>query len=270
LVLALYLPGLLLALLSALPALLGLRALAQLGPWDARLAEGDFASLAVEVVGSVLVRRTLPSDGFEPALATAGLAGLTAVLVVLIGLVLHGLCYSFLVGGVLARLAGGAHSPFWAACRRWFWPMLRFGLLAMLFGFLSSGLLLLALALLPGSDPAAWSFRLLALAGWLACLNGLFELARADLVLRGDPRASRALGRALALPFRRPRRFLLALLLWIALALLSALYAGLHGGTLLLVPATAVAASVLLQQLLALLAAWLKLLRLAVAVELAR
>jgi hypothetical protein len=148
--------------------------------------------------------------------------------------------------------------------------MLRFGLLALLVGLLSSGLVLLALALLPGSDPTAWSFRLLALAGWLACLNGLFELARADLVLRGDPRASRALGRSLALPFRRPRHFLLALLFWIALALLSTLYAGLFGGLLLLVPATAVAASVLLQQLLALLAAWLKLLRLAVAVELAR
>ena len=60
------------------------------------------------------------------------------------------------------------------------------------------------------------------------------------------------------------------LVIWLALVLLGLLYAGLFSGLLLLVPASAVVAVFMVQQALNLLGAWLKLLRLAMAIELAR
>ena len=268
LALALYLPGALLALTSTAPLFGGLAAISAAGLPLGGLVEGDYLNALVELVGPLAAERALPErppDG-EPVEALAGL--LLAPLLALATVPLHGLAYTFLSGGLLEALLGRGR-PFWAACRHWFWPLLRLGLLGWL---LSTGLLGLSLTLLPGLDPSRLDRPVLPLAGLLAALlylNGLLELARADLVARADRRAGRALARALALP-GRPRLLLAALLLWLGLALLGAVFLALGGALLLAVPATALVAAFVIQQALALLGAWLKLLRLAVAVELAQ
>lgn len=268
LALALYLPGLLLALVSTAPLFGGLAALAAAGlPLDGLVA-GDYLNPLIELAGPLAADRAWPNrpPGSEPGQAPAGL--LLAPLVALVAIPLHGLLYTFLSGGLLAALLGH-EGPFWAACRHRFWPLLRLSLL----GWLPSvGLFGLGLTLLSSLDPDQLERPLLPLAGLLAALlylNGLLELARADLVTRGDRRAWRALVRALALP-TQPGLLLTALLLWLGLALLGAALLALGAALPLLVPAAALAAAFVVQQALALLGAWLKLLRLAVAVELVR
>jgi hypothetical protein len=266
LALALYLPGALLALFSAGPVLAGLMTLATAGPTLEALVAGDYLNLLVELAGARAAAEALPDyqPAVDPSGLLAGLAG--ALLLALIGLPLQGLAYCYLSGGVLQALLGRPGS-FWGGCRRWFWPLLRLGVLGVL---LYAALGSLVLMLLP--PPAARNIDralppLILLLSAALGLNSLLELARADLVAREDRRAVRALGRALAL-LAQPGRLLSVLLLWALLALLGAAFWALSGALLLAVPTAALAATFLLQQALALAGAWLKLLRLAVAVEL--
>jgi hypothetical protein len=145
--------------------------------------------------------------------------------------------------------------------------MLRLGLLAMVvFGLLlaiGGGFLVRAL----DSRDEPWSLAL-SLALWLSVLNGFLELARADLVVGSHRGAARALGRAFALP-GRPRLLASALLLWALLGLLGAAHVAVGSVMVASVPASALLPAFLAQQAVAFLGAWLKLLRLATALNLA-
>ncbi len=314
LVLALYAPGAVLALPAAVVAFWGMQALEPLGPWPSRIAAGDYANVYLDLVATWAMPHMAPGAmpdappaGLGPALA----APPAALALTLLGLLAQGLAYTFLAGGVLEAMYGSVgvrecgrqagpgpapaptakaegrapgglppyphtptQRPFWSACGRWFWPMLRCGILNTAIFALGAPAGLALVAFLPGDQECAGpfcplSYRLLVVILWLACLNGLLELARANLVARRDMRALRALGRALAL-LARPRSLLRALAAWLLLALVSAAFWGLVFGVLLLVPATALAAAFVAQQAVAFLGAWLKLLRLRAALWLAR
>lgn len=262
LALALYLPSLLLGLLAAAPVFLAGDALARLGPWTARLAAGDFLNTFFELSAMRLGQE-------PPAEARAAVGDLVqAVLVLPLVILLHGLLYNLLAGGVLAGLSGQSADSFWRALRRWAWPMLWFGLLALPLFLALGGLGLTLVALLPLGEALTWLQLVLALA-WLACLDGLLELARADMVARGDRRALHALGRALALP-ARPGLFLRVLAVWLLLGLAGLVFALLNGNVTLGLPAVWPLLLLAATQALALAGAWLKLLRLAAALGLAR
>ena len=90
------------------------------------------------------------------------------------------------------------------------------------------------------------------------------------MVARDDPRALRALGRALAAPFRRPGLILGAVALWLALGLLGAIYSAAGATAVVSIPLALSLLALLLQQAIAFGGAWLKVLRLAVALAVAR
>ena len=213
LALLLYLPSLLLALGPASVTGLGLWVLAGDRPWPSALLGGDWANQAVELVGASAAPARLGGEASGGVGAAVGLAALTVPLGG-IALLLQGLAYNFLAGGILERLRDGAHACFWGGCRRWFWPFLRLGMLGMaLFGLLA---MIGGLALGPlGTDLAA-----ILGASWLAVLAGWLELARAGMVARAERSAVRALGRATRAVFAP--RFLPHLLAnWFALGLVG-------------------------------------------------
>jgi hypothetical protein len=287
LALALYAPSALLALLAAAPMLPLMLGLARRGPWVDRLAAGDYLNVLAEVGASAAAARALgpaaarPSDVSTDALALALLAPP-------LGLALQGLAYAAVAGGLLTRLGGDASTPFPRACARWLWPMVRFELLALALigslGLLGAGALGLAgasaldrlagrpLGLGVGSGAAPLLVTAGALAAWalwLGAINGLLEVGRADMVERNAPGAARALGRALAL-LGRPRLLASAGLAWLGLGALGALLWALGWIAAAALGPGALVAGLLLQQVVALAGAWLKLLRLAVAIEIAR
>lgn len=266
LALALYVPGAALAFASAVPIFFAAVALESGGPWVAEIAEGGLANVLLEVAAAGSSRGALgepPAAAFEAAGAgaVAGLAGAP------VAVLLQGLAYTFVSGGVLARLVGGREAPFLPVCRRWFWPMLRFGALALLVLVVLAGLGLAAIAVSPGGGASVVALKALAAVAWVGCVDGLLETARADMVARDDPSALGALGRAFGLVVRTPL-LAQAVLLWLALAALGGVLSSVAVVALAGVPALALLAAALVQQGLALLGAWLKLIRLAVAVEL--
>lgn len=266
LALALYLPSLLIALATALPFFLGMVALSALGPWVDLIARGSYLEAGIEM-GAGLRPAGVSPGGLPPRL-NAALAGVSlAVLLVFPGLLLQWLAYTLLSGGVLARLVGVQSASLWRLCWEWFWPMLRLGMLGFLLLVFLGGLGTTLLALAP--ETGALPLASLALLAWLASVNGLLELARAELVLRGGRSARAALARALR-DLARPSSPLRALLAWLVLAALGAALWALGAAAQALVPAPHLAGILVFSQALALLGAWLKLLRLAVAVELAR
>ncbi len=88
------------------------------------------------------------------------------------------------------------------------------------------------------------------------------------MVVGADPRVMGALSRAMALP-SQPGLFLRAAAVWLSLAVLGAVYWGIVVVALTAVPAMAVGLAFVVQQALMLVGAWIKLLRLAMATELA-
>jgi hypothetical protein len=267
LVLALYLPSALLALVTAAPVFLAAHTLSLLGPWVPRAAEGGQLRFLLEVGASNAASSMLEEPPL-PELTGAARGVLVGALGALFGVFLQGLAYNVVAGGVLERLAKSPDGSFWNACRHWVWPMLRFGILALL-GLLALGGAGMALiAVLPGSAPSSLLAKVGGAVLWLALVNGTLELGRADMVVRRDRRAARALVRAIALP-ARPALFLQAVTLWAALAAVGAAYWGFTGAALATIPTTAVFAAFAAHQVVAALGAWLKLARLALAIEVA-
>ncbi len=267
LTLALYLPGALLACLTTVPVLLGLRSLAAAGPWTTAIAQGRYLDLLLEAIASA------SGESGAPPLAGFGLGLLGGVLLLLLALVGQWLAYAFLVGGVLERLAGRREEPYWSACRRWFGPMLRFSVLATLQFLLPALVGAVLLLQLPDLGADGVALRALIWLIWIGWVNGLLELGRADMVARQDRAVRRGAGRALAL-LASGNILPLALLLWTVLALLgAALWSAV--GSLLFAPtdvplALTLVVTLLVQQGALFAAAWLKLLRLAAALAIAR
>jgi hypothetical protein len=263
---ALYLPSGLLSLITSGPLLLGARHLPNLGPWITSLTNGGNLDTWLHASGAPVGRALPRLEDAHLATTQPGVL-LIGVLLALVGLLVQGFSYTLLTGGVLERLGGAEPRGFWGGCRRWFRPLLRFGLPAMLLLGLG-GLGLGAIALIPATGATATLLKTLASFLWLSYLNGVLELARAQLVIHGDS-PLRALRRALILPCR-PGVFLHATLLWLFLLAAGTLYWTASSRALLDTPATALLVVFGAQQLVALLGAWLKVVRYALAVELAR
>ncbi|MCC6179813.1 MAG: hypothetical protein IT305_31250 [Chloroflexi bacterium] len=212
-------------------------------PWRTGLLDPSWLNLVVEALGEV----GAPSSYVDDTRLRAGLLLiLLGLLVGVVALILNGVVYAFLAGGILERLqlavgpVGGAHSRvppleqratderssvgvlrgrrmapgFWVACRCWFWPFVRLGLL----GMVVYGVLAVAAALL-----LMWLQRVLTptvafvlQVAWLSLLAGWLELARAWMVRCGDRAAWHGLRAATQLTFHpRPP------IIWLALALPS-------------------------------------------------
>lgn len=254
----LYLSSLILALIPAGLAMLGFWQLAGSRPWRVELLGPNWLNLLMDAFSSVLAG--YPSSGVALLAATAFLVaplfGLIQVFV-----------YSYLAGGILEGLLAGEHQrvAFWPACRRWFGPFVRLGVLGvsllLILGLLVGGLCELIVSYIGRDVSIAIQLLIQAiLLGWL-------ELARAVMVRDGQTSARRVLRDAIP-GCASPR----ALALWLLLG-------GLQGGLILLAispPAVTDAFSVtdlvialVFGQAIAYLAAWLKVARLAVAAHLA-
>ncbi len=266
LALALYLPGLLLGFLSALPVYAGALGISETGTWIDRSLAGGYPNVLVDVLAAASHAR-LVGENAPPLAQEATRAFLAGAAVAVLAVFVQGLIYNGMVGGILARLDPEKPRSFWSSCREWGWPMLRIGLLG---AVLAIALVVVVLALAVSlAGPASVPMGLLLAGLILAYFNGALELARADAVARDDRRAARTLARAMTLSGRG--RVLAAVPpVWLLLTLLGALVVGVQGGLLVAVPAGALAPAFLVAQLGALLGAWTKLLRLAFAVELAR
>jgi hypothetical protein len=233
LILPLYLVGLALGLVQTWP-LLAAGSRDGLGdPFLGQLATGGSDALVDLFIGS--------SAAPAQALAWIGSALLLAQL--------FGLAYTFFSGGMLSVAAGTL--PFWAGCRRFFWP------------FLGLGALLLALAAvaafiagLAGSWLGGASTGLLAGLLLLQTLNVVGEYARAIAVVRDRRNPFVLFGAGLSFCLRHLGGVL-------ALALLGLL---LHAGVAALYIALGRAwlgvGALVVQQLAVLLWLWVKLLRL--------
>lgn len=267
LALVLYLPGALTGLLAAAPMLLGMRVLATAGPWPMQLADGGALNALGELAAPLFAGSS--ADTADAARRGALLGALASAALAGAGLLLETLTYAFLAGGVLERLVGGTDRAFQAACRRWFWPMLRFSLLIAPLFWVAVGLGVGLLVSLARARLVNAALLLALVALWLSLVNGVFEVGRASLVVHGERRAGRGVAHALGL-LRRPAALTSATLAWLVLAALG--LAQLVGGAMLLaaVPPSAIGVALIAGQAVALLGAWLKLLRLAVAVELAQ
>jgi hypothetical protein len=263
LALPLYLPGALIGLLASLLLQRGLERYSRSGPWVGQLASVDWPGALVELLGPRAAVEAL-GEPVSPELVGLGLTALSSLATLALGLLVHGLLYSGFSGGLLAVLRDEPGS-FWAHCRRRFWPQARLGLLGLALLGLVVGLGIGLLVAFPPRQLRTLLLAVGALAALLLVLNGLLELARAALVARPDRRARSALVRSLQL-FRQPGLLLAALLLWLALALLGLVLAvagvAVHLANLAPLPTS------LGFQIIAFAGAWLKLLRLAVAVDL--
>ncbi|MHB1005904.1 MAG: hypothetical protein ACYC3S_09720 [Chloroflexota bacterium] len=268
LLLPLYVPSLLLGLVSAVPLYAAGQALASLGQWTEKIADGNAATVLMETSLAVAANgQTVGQDLPREVVGALASFGVAAWIVVL-GVLLQGLVYNVLVGGVLEKLAGRTARPFWGACWRWTGPMLLFAAAGALIMLLLGGLGLALIIILPAGDLAGLLVKPLVAGLWLGCLNGLFELGRADMVVRDDRRALAALGRAFAL-LARPSLFLQALAIWIALVVLGAAYWVVVGVGIGAMPVNIPALGLFIGQVLALGGAMIKLVRLAVALTLA-
>ena len=254
----LYLTTLVLGLLPTAVAMVGLVPLAGDRPWRVDLLSAGWMNLAAEIVMSAVYTR----DGAQLVLLLV-----VPLLVLLLALLGQLIAYSLLAGGILEALRGGpvVRSSFWAACRRWFWPFLRLSLLggilvifAIVLGAVVSGL---ARPLIGPDISALLQYTLQAIVlGWL-------ELSRAMMVTESDRSVGAALGRAGRIGLRPP-----VLLIWLLISLPNA---GLVIAALLppavedpYAPGELVQA-LLFGQVVAFIGAWIKVVRLAVAVRLA-
>jgi hypothetical protein len=254
----LYLTTLLIGLLPTTAALLGLVELAGDRPWRGDLLGPGWLDLTSEIMAEAVYTRGGPGLSW---LAVAGL------LLLPLALLLQVIAYSFLAGGILEGLgaAPGEARPFGADCRRWFWPFFRLSLLGEVI-ILLVGVAVAALTIFGGRWLGPDVGALLQLAT-LALVLGWLELARAVMVRR----SLRSVGAALAQASRIGLRPLVPLI-WLLLALPSA-------GLLLVSvlppraddPSSArdLLVALLFGQAVAFLAAWTRVVRLAVATRLA-
>ena len=193
--------------------------------------------------------------------------GVAAVILAL-GVLLQGLLYNILAGGVLEGLAGRPSRSFWRDCWHWAGPMLLFAAAGALVMLLLGGLGLSLVAFLPAESLVSLLAKPLIAVLWLGCLNGLFEFARADMVLRGDRQPLAAIGRAFGL-LGRPGLFLQALAIWLVLAVLGAVFWGATGAGVGAVPVDRPALGLIVGQVFALGGALLKVIRLGIALAMA-
>jgi hypothetical protein len=254
----LYLIGVVLGLLPTTVAMLGLVPLAGDRPWRGDLLSPGWMNVVAEMVMNAIYMRGTP----EIALV---LAAVTIVLpLTLLGQLA---AYSFLAGGVLETLRAGpgAGTPFWAACRHWFWPFLRLSLVGGVL-VLASGLVGIIVARLfrPIIGPdgmAVLQFAVQAIVlGWL-------ELSRALMVAESKRSVGTALGRAAHLAMR-PLVLVLWLIIWLPGAALFV--------AVLIPPAVSdpyapleLVRALVFGQVVAFLGAWTKVVRLAIAMRLA-
>lgn len=263
LALVLYLPGLVLGSLSALPVMLAASSLAPTGPWLERVLDGDFVPLVVELMAATSWGE-LDSEPLQRVRA-AGSGLVLGVLLVALAVPLHGLLYAVLSGGVLAQLADPSES-FWVACRRRAWSMIRLSVLGCVLMPLLGGVGAGVGAVLLSDLSPEWA--IVAVTVWFLLLNSVFELARAHLALGNTSSAVGATGRAFQVLIR-PRLLASAGLAWLLLVLAGSAQFGLLSGSLFGIPATALLPALVAHQAVAFVGAWIKLARLSVAVELA-
>ena len=254
----LYLSTLLLGLLPTSVAMLGLVPLAGDRPWRAELLSPGWLNVIAELMMSAAYTREAPQ---------VALLLVAALLVLPLALLGQVAAYSFLAGGILEALRAGPEDrpPFWAACRRWFWPFLRLsllgGTLAIFAGVLGAVLSSVARPLIGPDISALLQFALQAVVlGWL-------ELSRALMVQESDRSVGAAMGRAGRVAVRP-----LVLVVWLLLALPGA---GLMVAALLPravddpYAVSELVQALVLGQSVAFLGAWTKVVRLAVATRLA-
>src|SRR5438034_6256252 len=105
---ALYLPSGLLSLITSGPLLLGARHLPNLGPWITSLTNGGNLDTWLHASGAPVGRALPRLEDAHLATTQPGVL-LIGLLLALVGLVVQGLAYTLLTGGVLERL-GGAES----------------------------------------------------------------------------------------------------------------------------------------------------------------
>lgn len=268
LALALYLPGAIIALASTVPIFLSSSALAHMGPWAARAAEGGYLELVLEMGISEDAARLLPETPPPSDLSAAVASAALGLLLGILGVLLNGLAYTVLSGGILECLAGRRDSGFRGACWRWTWPILRLSAAAVAIFLVVVVAGLELWGLVPGDGPHGTLAKAAVTVVGLSYVDGTIELARASMVVGADPRVMGALSRAVALP-AQPALFLRAAAAWVFLAVLGTVYWGIVVAALTAVPAMAVGPAFVLQQVLMLAGAWTKLLRLAVAAGLA-
>lgn len=260
---ALYLPGLAIGALTTVAPAAGLNALTPLGPWVERVASGGYPGVLAEAGGALAAGGTQP----PPAVAAAGLAFLAGLLLLIAGSVIQWAAYTIVAGGLLERLSGGG--TFRHGCREWLWPMVRCSLIG---GFLFCWLALVGLVpvvAIPAWGPAALLAKLAGWLLWLELAGGLVELIRAAVVVEGDRRVLRVTGRTMAWLWHPP--FLArALATWLLLGMVGLAFGAAQLALISAIPATSLAISFAVAQLALFAGAWLKLLRLGVAIELAR
>lgn len=255
----LYLSTVLLGLVPAGLGMLGVAMLAGDRPWRADLLRPGWLNAVAEIVMTAFYARD------PTGISLLIVAGLVVFPVAFVGQIA---AYSFLAGGILETLRApdGAPTPFWAACRRWFWPFLRLsvlgGVLAVAVVVLGAVISALARPVIGPDLSAIFEYALQSVVfGWL-------ELARAQMVVATERSVGRALGQA-GWILRRP----LVLLLWLLLSLpgLGLMFAA------ILPPsvddpfsAASFVVALLYGQLVVFAGAWTKVVRLAVAFRLAR
>ena len=261
LAIVLWLPNVLLALVATIPLVGAAERLASSGPLAEQAASGAWAEVALELAFGLNADPARPGgEQSRPLVLSAALGAALAVSAV----PLSGLVYTFLSGGVLERLSGG-REPFVGACRHWFWPMLRLGCVVVVTFGVAAVIGVGAMLVIPGGNAFNDGLRALVFAGWLALVNGWLATARADMVVRGERRAFAALFRSTRAVLRPAE-----LLLWLGVGLLSGLHASLQAGTVIGISAFTVVPAAMTFQVAALAGAWLKLLQLALGVEVAR
>ncbi len=271
LALPLYLANLLLGLAPMTVLMLGFAELAADRPWAGSLLAPGWPNQLAEIV--VAIGALVGGSVTDPSGRLGGAVASAALVVGLGGLalLLQGLAYNVLAGGILERLRDGPVAPLWPACRRWFWPFTRLGVL----GIVVLGLLALGGGLVLDLIGAVLGPSLGFVAGlaWLAVVNGWLELARAGMVSRGDPSASRALRRATRLALDR-RGLPVALVTWLSLALAGLGVAALQSLAVMAfelrerMPWLALLTALTVAQFFLFVGAWLKVARLAVALAL--
>ncbi|MBI2756410.1 MAG: hypothetical protein HYX52_06855 [Chloroflexi bacterium] len=265
LALALYVPSAILAFIAGTPFFLGLEALAASGTLLARAATGDVVLVVLEVGLAVLAA---PSGTPPAAVRALGVGSGVSVALLGAAVLVQGCLYNLVAGGVMHSLgvSSDARGFSWTVARGWFWPMLRLGFEGVLALGTGAAVVVAVVAVLP---LGAWAAPVsaVALLGWLALGNGWLELARAELVHGGTRSAWRSIGRA-GLRLVQSRAHMGSLVAaWLLLGLTAVLYWSLVGPLAAVVPASAVLGSALAQQAALIGSAWLKLLRLALAVE---
>ena len=239
--------------------------------WGASLLGPDWANQLVEVAAAALAERAVGDPAAGGQMSAAGSSAVMALMLSGLALLLQGVLYNLLAGGILERARGGRSVPFWPGCRRWFLAFVRLGSVGMvLFGLLLLGGLSLLASLELEIAPTLVLFGGFV---WISVLNGWLELARANMVASDDRRALHAVDRATRLVFQRgswPR----ALGVWLILGLIGASVLMFQLSALTLIDSgerpslMALLATLVVGQGLVYLGAWFKVARLATALAL--